>query len=82
MNFADTDIISDAAVIPTDKPDFEPKQVELKETIKIAMGNVQNYWNCSSRQKMQTCRPGGERMNCILRLISLLACVTRDLGKT
>jgi len=38
MNFADTDIISDAAVIPTDKPDFKPKQVELKETIKIAMG--------------------------------------------
>ena len=37
MNFADTDIISDAAVIPTDKPDFEPKRVELKETIKIAM---------------------------------------------
>ena len=38
MNFADTDIISDAAVIPTNKPDFEPKKVELKETIKIAMG--------------------------------------------
>ena len=38
MNFADTDIISDAAVIPIDKPDFEPKKVELKETIKIAMG--------------------------------------------
>src|SRR3989337_1718291 len=38
MNIADTDIISDAAVIPTDKPDFEPKKVELKETIKIAMG--------------------------------------------
>src|SRR3990167_7227916 len=37
MNFADTDIISDAAVVPTDKPDFEPKRVELKETIKIAM---------------------------------------------
>lgn len=37
MNFADTDIISDAAVIPTDKPDFKPKKVELKETIKIAM---------------------------------------------
>jgi len=38
MNFADTDIISDAAVIPTNKLDFEPKKVELKETIKIAMG--------------------------------------------
>ena len=38
MNFADTDIISDAAVIPTNKPDFIPKKVELKETIKIAMG--------------------------------------------
>lgn len=38
MNFADTDIISDATVIPTNKPDFEPKKVELKETIKIAMG--------------------------------------------
>ncbi len=38
MNFADTDIISDAAVIPINKPDFEPKKVELKETIKIAMG--------------------------------------------
>ncbi|MCR4321756.1 MAG: TolC family protein [Candidatus Brocadiaceae bacterium] len=38
MNFADTDIISDAAVIPTDKPDFIPKKVELKDTIRIAMG--------------------------------------------
>ena len=38
MNFADNDIVSDAAVIPTDKPDFKPKRVELKETIKIAMG--------------------------------------------
>jgi len=38
MNFADNDIVSDAAVIPTDKPDFEPKRVELKETIRIAMG--------------------------------------------
>lgn len=38
MNFADNDIISDASVIPTDKPDFIPKKVELKETIKIAMG--------------------------------------------
>ena len=38
MNFADTDIISDAAVIPTNKPDFIPKKVELKETLKVAMG--------------------------------------------
>ncbi len=38
MNFADNEIISDASVIPTDKPDFIPKKVELKETIKIAMG--------------------------------------------
>ena len=37
MNFADNEIISDASVIPTDKPNFIPKKVELKETIKIAM---------------------------------------------
>lgn len=39
LNFADDEIISDAAVFPTDMPDFEPKKVELKETIKIAMEN-------------------------------------------
>lgn len=38
MNFADNDIISDAAVVPTDKPDFIPKKVELKESLKVAMG--------------------------------------------
>ena len=38
MNFADNEIISDASVIPTDKPDFIPKKVELKDTIKVAMG--------------------------------------------
>ncbi|HHT9147052.1 MAG: TolC family protein, partial [Candidatus Brocadiaceae bacterium] len=38
MNFADNDIISDASVIPTDKPDFIPKKIELKETLKVAMG--------------------------------------------
>ncbi|MEK7805929.1 MAG: TolC family protein, partial [Planctomycetota bacterium] len=37
MNFADNEIISDASVIPTDKPDFIPKKVELKETLKVAM---------------------------------------------
>ncbi len=37
LNFADNEIISDAAVFPTDKPDFEPKKIELKDTIKIAM---------------------------------------------
>ena len=37
LNFTDNEIISDAAVLPTDKPDFEPKKVELKDTIKIAM---------------------------------------------
>jgi len=38
MNFADNEIISDATVLPTDKPDFAPKKVELHETIKTAMG--------------------------------------------
>jgi len=38
MNFADNEIISDASVIPTDKPDFIPKKVELKESLKVAMG--------------------------------------------
>jgi len=37
MNFADNEIISDASVIPTDKPDFIPKKVELKGTLKVAM---------------------------------------------
>ena len=37
LNFAGDEIISDADVIPTDKPDFEPRTFELKETIKIAM---------------------------------------------
>lgn len=37
MNLADNEIISEAEIIPTDKPDFEPKKVEMKDTIKIAM---------------------------------------------
>ncbi|OOP56303.1 MAG: hypothetical protein AYP45_09585 [Candidatus Brocadia carolinensis] len=37
LNFAGDEIISDAVVIPTDKPDFEPRVFELKDTIKIAM---------------------------------------------
>ncbi|MCF6156380.1 MAG: TolC family protein [Candidatus Brocadia sp.] len=37
MNLADDVIISDATIIPTDKPLFEPKKVEVKDTIKIAM---------------------------------------------
>ncbi|NUO08669.1 MAG: TolC family protein [Candidatus Brocadia sp.] len=37
MNLADNEIISDATIIPTDKPGFEPKKVELKDTIKVAM---------------------------------------------
>lgn len=37
LNFADSKIISDATVVPTDKPYFEPKKVEVKDTIKIAM---------------------------------------------
>lgn len=37
MNLADTEIVSDATIIPTDKPVFEPKKVELKDTIKVAM---------------------------------------------
>ncbi|MBU6392017.1 MAG: TolC family protein [Planctomycetota bacterium] len=38
MNFADDEIFSDASIIPTDKIVFEPKRVELKDTLKIAMG--------------------------------------------
>ncbi|OHB99154.1 MAG: hypothetical protein A3G70_03665 [Planctomycetes bacterium RIFCSPLOWO2_12_FULL_39_13] len=37
MNLADNEIISEAEIIPTDKPDFQPKKVEMKDTIKIAM---------------------------------------------
>lgn len=37
MNFADDAIISDAGVIPVDKPRFEPKKVELEDNLKIAM---------------------------------------------
>ena len=37
MNLADNEIISDADIVPTDKPVFQPKKVELKETLKIAM---------------------------------------------
>lgn len=37
MNLEDNEIISDATIIPIDKPSFEPKKVELKDTIKIAM---------------------------------------------
>jgi len=38
MNFADDEIFSDVSIIPTDKIVFEPKKVELKDTLKIAMG--------------------------------------------
>jgi len=37
MNLADNEIISEAEIIPIDKPDFQPKKVEMKDTIKIAM---------------------------------------------
>ncbi len=37
MNLADNEIISDATIIPTDKPFFEPIKVEVKDTIKVAM---------------------------------------------
>ncbi len=37
MNLADNSIISDATIIPTDKPVFKPEKVELKDAIKIAM---------------------------------------------
>ena len=37
MNLADRETLSDASVIPADKPVFEPKKVELKDTVKIAM---------------------------------------------
>ncbi|WP_347273948.1 TolC family protein [Candidatus Kuenenia sp.] len=37
MNLADSEIISDVEIVPVDKPTFEPKEVPLKETIKIAM---------------------------------------------
>ncbi|MCF6150176.1 MAG: TolC family protein [Candidatus Kuenenia sp.] len=37
MNFSDSEIISDVEVFPLDKPLFEPKEVQLKETIKTAM---------------------------------------------
>jgi len=39
MNMADNEIISDAAIMPTDKPIFESKKVELKDAIKVAMEN-------------------------------------------
>lgn len=37
MNFADTDIISDATVVPADNPYFEAKKIEVKDAIRIAM---------------------------------------------
>lgn len=37
MNLADSEIISAVEIVPVDKPTFEPKEVPLKETIKIAM---------------------------------------------
>ncbi len=37
MNLADNNIISDATIMPTDKPVFEPKTIELKDTLKVAM---------------------------------------------
>ncbi|MBI2470566.1 MAG: TolC family protein [Planctomycetes bacterium] len=63
MNFADNDIISDAAVVPTDKPSFEPKRVELKETLKIAMGRrpeLQELQLKTENANMQTRRRKNE----------------------
>ncbi|KXK25544.1 MAG: hypothetical protein UZ01_03348 [Candidatus Brocadia sinica] len=37
MNLADNEVISDATIIPTDKPAFVPIKVEVKDTIKVAM---------------------------------------------
>lgn len=37
MNLADNEVISEATIVPTDKPVFEPKEVEVKDTIKVAM---------------------------------------------
>ncbi|HHT9111413.1 MAG TPA: TolC family protein [Candidatus Brocadiaceae bacterium] len=37
MHLADNNIISDATIMPSDKPVFEPKTIELKDTLKIAM---------------------------------------------
>ncbi|HHT9106207.1 MAG TPA: TolC family protein [Candidatus Wujingus californicus] len=39
MNFTDGEVISDAIITPTDKPVFEPKKFELKDSIKLAMEN-------------------------------------------
>jgi outer membrane protein len=39
MNFTDGEFISDAIITPTDKPVFEPKKFELKDSIKLAMEN-------------------------------------------
>ena len=51
MNFADNEIISDASVIPTDKPDFIPKKVELKETIKIAHGETSRITGIAAQDR-------------------------------
>ncbi|WKZ18445.1 MAG: TolC family protein [Candidatus Jettenia sp. CY-1] len=37
MNLGNNEIISDATIIPIDEPSFEPKKIELKDAIKIAM---------------------------------------------
>ena len=37
MHFTDNNVISDAAILPTDKPVSEQKKVALQETIRIAM---------------------------------------------
>lgn len=37
MNLADNEIVSDASIIPVDKPDFEPVQVDLKDAIKTGL---------------------------------------------
>lgn len=37
MHFTDNNVISDAAILPTDKPVFEQKKVELQDTIRVAM---------------------------------------------
>jgi len=38
LNLSGDTIISEADIIPEDKPVFQPKKIELKEAIKIAMG--------------------------------------------
>lgn len=39
MNLADNEIVSDASIIPVDKPDFAPVQVDLKDAIRTGLEN-------------------------------------------